>query len=148
MARKRIVEYAGRTGSAPERLLLTGKINRPQPKADSYPLFQGAAALLRGRGENVIDPSDEARSWTNEVPYKVHVDHSLSLMRDADALVVLPGGMDSRLGTLMMEYALMVVRPILLLGRQGAVVLFPDQPEPPLWTSRLAHRGEGKDVLR
>lgn len=148
MARKKIVEYAGRTGSAPERLLLAGKINRPRPQGDTYPMFQEAAALLRGRGENVVDPSDEARSWTNEVSYRVHVNHSLSLMRDADALIILPGGMDSRLGTLMMEYALMVVRPILLLSHQGAVVLFPDQPEPPLWTSRLAHRGEGKDVLR
>lgn len=146
MARKRIVEHAPRAGAARETIMMVGKINRDQPRGETYPMFQEASGLLRRRGETVLDPSDEARSWTNEVPYSAHVDHVLGMLPRADAFMLLPNGLDSRLGSLVAEYALMVERPLLQMTRKGGVQRFFDTA-PPLWTARLLHRGEGKDVL-
>lgn len=147
MVRKKITEHAPRAGAAPERVMLVGKINRATPRGETYPLFQRAAAVLRHRGESVLDPSDEARSWSNEVPYSAHVDHVLAMLPRADAFMLLPGGLDSRLASLVVEYALMVERPVLSMNRKGAVHVPTLAPSPPLWTARLLHRGEGKDVL-
>lgn len=147
MARKRIVEHAPRAGAAREVIMVIGKINRNQPRGETYPMFQEASGLLRRRGETVLDPSDEARSWTNEVPYSAHVDHVLAMLPRADAFMLLPNGLDSRLTAVVVEYALMVDRPVLAMNRKGAVHVPTLAPAPPLWTARLLHRGEGKDVL-
>ena len=147
MARKRIVEHAPRAGAAREVIMVIGKINRNQPRGETYPMFQEASGLLRRRGETVLDPSDEARSWTNETPYSVHVDHSLGMLCKVDAFMLLPDALDSRLAAVIVEYALMVELPILQMTRKGAVHVPTLAPTPPLWTARLLHRGEGKDVL-
>lgn len=147
MARKQITEHAPRAGAAPELLMLAGRINRAAPRGETYPMFQRAAALLRHRGESVLDPSDEARAWPNAVPYARHVAHSTAMAGRADALIVLPDGLDGRLCTLLVEYATMTDKPVWLLGRRGALAPLDADAEQPLWTTRLAHRGGREDVL-
>lgn len=127
--------------------MLAGKINRNRPAGENYPMFQEAAGLLRRRGETVLDPSDEARSWTNETPYPVHVDHSLGMLHKADAFMLLPDALDSRLASVIVEYALIAELPVLQMTRKGAVHVPTLAPTPPLWTARLLHRGEERNVL-
>lgn len=149
MARKRIVEHAPRAGAAPERVMLVGKINRATPRGETYPLFQRAAAVLRHRGESVLDPSDEARSWSNDVPYREHVIHSQEMARRADALIVLPRGLDGRLCALLVEWAVMVGVPVLQMGVSGSVTMteWGDPEATPLWVSRLVMPGSKEDRI-
>lgn len=63
----------------------------------NFPAFHAAAARLRARGWEVVNPAEEFEGKT-DLPYRAYVERDLEQLRTVDALAVLDGwdGQDAR----------------------------------------------------
>lgn len=73
-----------------------------------YPAFDDAAARLRRLGYRVINPADIGRGLGDGLPWSQYMRPCLAAVTECDALVLMPGWVDSRGAKLEHDVALAI----------------------------------------
>lgn len=77
----------------------------------NYPAFHDAAAVLRGRGHQVLNPAETAGGAT-DLPYTTYLRIDVGYVQAADAVAVLPGWQDSKGALLEVHIAHALEKPV------------------------------------
>ena len=96
----------------------------------NYPAFDDAAARLRRAGYQVVNPADIGRGLGDGLEWSQYMRPCLAAVLECDALVLLPGWIDSRGARLEQDVALAIGLQVCTIeALQGRLI--PPMPPPP-----------------